>query len=113
LPGGVGKELGCALGKAHTGIRYDQPNAVEAAFLEMLEEYAPASLVLLGAFTNAENLAIAVAVHADRHQQRHVAHLASPAALEHDAIQVDVGMLAFDRSIAPSLDRPIDLLVKL
>ena len=38
-------------------------------------------IVLLGAFADAENLAISFAVHPDRHQQRDVAHLAGPAAL--------------------------------
>jgi hypothetical protein len=33
----------------------------------------------------------ALAVHPDRHQQRYVANLAGPAALEHDAVQVNVG----------------------
>ena len=84
----------------------------EAALLEVLEERAPARLVLLGALADAENLPITLAVHADRHQQRHVAHLAGPAALEHDAVQIDVGVLALDRSIAPGLDRPVDLLVQ-
>jgi hypothetical protein len=78
----------------------------------MFEERAPACLVLLGALADAENLPITLAVYPDRHQQRHVAHLASPAALEDDAIEVDVGMLAIDRSIAPSLNRPINLLVQ-
>jgi hypothetical protein len=32
------EELGRALGETHTGVGYDQPNAVEAAFLEMCEE---------------------------------------------------------------------------
>jgi hypothetical protein len=40
LPGRIGEELGRALGKTHTGIGYDQPNAVEAALLEMCEECA-------------------------------------------------------------------------
>jgi hypothetical protein len=52
------------------------------AFLEMLEEAAPACLVLLGAFADAENLPITLAIHPDRHQQRYVANLAGPAALE-------------------------------
>ena len=85
----------------------------EPASLEMFEEGAPARLVLLGAFADAENLPITLAVHTDRHQQRHVAHLAGPAALEHDAVEVHIGMLAFDRPIAPRLDRPVDLLVQL
>ena len=80
--------------------------------LEMFEEGAPARLVLLGALADAQNLPITLAVHPNRHQQRHIADLTGPAALEHDAIQVDVGMLALDRPIAPRLDRAIDLLVE-
>jgi len=79
----------------------------------VFEERAPARLVLLGAFADAENLAITVVVYTDRHQQRDVAHLAGPAALEHDAVQVHVGMLDLDRPIAPGLDRSVDLLVQL
>ena len=85
---------------------------VKAAFFEVLEERAPARLVLFGPLADAKNLPITVVVHTDRHQQRDVADLASPAALEHDAVQIDVGMLALDRPIAPSFDRPIDLLVQ-
>src|SRR5262249_31389193 len=37
---------------------------------------------------------------------------AGPAALEHDAIEINIRVLALDRTIAPRLDRPVDLLVK-
>ena len=100
LPGGLGEEFGRAFGKPQAGVRDDQPDAIQASFFEVLEERAPARLVLLGAFADAENLPITVAVHADRHQQRDVANLASPAALEHDAVQVNIRMLAFDCPIA-------------
>ena len=112
LPRGVGEELRGALGKSDTGIGDDQPDALQAAFLEMFEESAPASPVLLGPLANAENLPITLAVHTDRHQQRHIANFAGPAALEHDAVEIDIRMFALDRPIAPRLDRPINLLVK-
>jgi hypothetical protein len=89
LPRRFWEELRGALRQPHTGIGYDQPDTLEAATLELLEEAAPARLVFLGPFADAENLPITFAVHADRHQQRHVAHLTSPAALEHNAVQVD------------------------
>ena len=78
----------------------------------MGQEGAPAGLVLLGALEDAEDLAIAIGIDRDRHQQRHVAHLASPAALEHDAVQIDIGMLAVDRPVPPGLDLAVDLLVQ-
>jgi hypothetical protein len=108
LPGRIGEELGRALGKAHTGIGYDQPNAVEAAFLEMCEECAPASLVLLGAFTDAENLPITLIVHTDRDKQGDVADLAGPAALpSSNAISKVTPSIAF-LSAAPLSRSPSD-----
>src|SRR5215510_9800552 len=89
------------------------PDTLQPAFLEMLEERAPATLVLLRPLANAENLPIAALVHADCNQERDVAYLAGPAALEHDAIEINIRVLAFDRTIAPGLDCPVDLLVQL
>src|SRR5262249_29207604 len=111
LPGSLWKELCGALGKPNAGIRGDQPDTLQSAFLEMLEELAPATLVLLRPLANVENL-IAALVHADRNEQRDVAHLAGPAALEHDAVEINIRVVALDRTIAPRFDRPVDLLVK-
>src|SRR5262249_23068526 len=104
LPESLGEELPSAFGKTQAGIRDDQPDAAKAALLEVLEERAPARLVLLGALADTENLPIARVVHADRHQERHVTHLAGPAALEHDPVKINVRVFALDRPIAPGLD---------
>jgi hypothetical protein len=56
----------------------------------------PSRLVLLRAFDNAQDLAITLGVDGDCDQQRDVANLAGPAALHHDAIEIDVRMLALD-----------------
>ena len=113
LPGGIGEELGGTFRKPHARVRDDQPDAVQAAFLEMFEEAAPTRFVLFGAFADAENLPIALAIDPDRHQQRYVAHLARPGALEHDAVEINVGMFALDRPVAPGLDRSVNLLVQI
>src|SRR5271169_4106168 len=42
-----------------------------------------------------------------------IADLAGPTALEYDAVEINVGVLTVDRSITPSLDRSVDLLVQL
>src|SRR5215467_11951851 len=97
---------------ASPSIRGDQPDTLQPAFLEMLEELAPATPVLLRPLANAENLPIAALVHADCNQERDVAYLAGPAALEHDAIEINIWVLALDRTIAPRLHRPVDLLVQ-
>src|SRR5262249_26217008 len=86
---------GCgALGKPDRGIGGHRPDTLHPAFLEMLEERAPASLVLLRPLANAENLPVAALIHADRNQQRDVAYLAGPAALEHDAVKINIRVLA-------------------
>src|SRR5262245_20873318 len=78
----------------------------------MLEERAPTRLILLRPLANAENLPITALVHADRNQQQDVAHLAGPAALEHDDVEINIRVLALDWTVAPRLDRPVDLLVE-
>src|SRR5262249_13771198 len=52
------------------------------------------------------NLPVTALVHADRNQQRDVAHLAT--AFEHDAVEINIRVLALDRAIALGLNRPID-----
>ncbi len=80
----------------------------------MLEERAPARLVLLGALADAENLPITFRSRRSRPAARYcgIADFSRSAALEHDAVQVNIGMLALDRPIAPGLDRRVDLLVE-
>src|SRR3974377_2345521 len=111
LPSRLGKELSRTLGKAETSIRDDQPNAFEPPLFEVLEECATARLVLLGTLADTKYLSVSIVVDADRDQQRDIAHLTSPAALEHNAAEIHIRMLALDRPIAPSFDRSIDLLV--
>jgi hypothetical protein len=60
----------------------------------MFEQCAPARLVLLGALADAENLSITFTIYPDRHQQRHIANLAGPTALEHNAVEIDIRMFA-------------------
>src|SRR3974377_2106285 len=109
LPICIGEDFGRTLGQAWTGIGYDQQHAVEPTLLEVCEEGAPASPVFLGAFADAKNLPVTLAVHTDRDKQ--LADLV--AGLELNAVQVNVTMTAFDRPIAPGLDRPVNFLVQL
>jgi site-specific DNA recombinase len=112
LPAGVGEVLGRALDQAQTGVRDDQLNAGEATLLEVRQEARPAGLVLLGALADAQDLAVALGRDADRDQERDVAHLARPAAPEHDPVEVDVGVRARDRPVPPRRDLGVDLPVQ-
>lgn len=78
----------------------------------MAQKARPAGLVLLGPFADAEDLAISLIVDAYGHQYRHVGHFAAPGALEHDAVQIDIGKLPFDGTVTPLLDLGVDLLVE-
>jgi hypothetical protein len=49
---------------------------------------------------------------ANGHQHRDVTHLIRPAALEHDAIKVDVRILALNRPVPPGLNLLVNLLGK-
>jgi len=113
LPAGIGEELRRALSKTDAGIRDDQAHAFEATLLQVLQEPRPARLVLLGAFDDAEDLAIALGVDGYGNQQRDVPDLAGPRPLHHDAVEIDVGMLALDRTVPPGVDRRVDLLVEI
>src|SRR5690606_37339683 len=112
LPGRIGKKLRRALRKPDAGVRYDQLHALQAALLQVLQKARPAGLVLLRPFHDAEDLAIALTVDTNRHQQRHIANLARPAALHHDAVQIDVRVLARDRPTAPRVDGRVDPFVE-
>ena len=112
LPAGLGIDLDQALHQPETGVRDDELDAREAAFLQVLQEGRPAGLVLLGALDDAEDLTEALLIHADRHQERDVAHLAGPAPLEHDAVEIDVRVISRDRLAAPGFDLLVDLLVE-
>ena len=112
LPPGVRQELVDALDQPPAGVRDDQLNTLETAVDQMAQERRPARLVLLGALADAEDLAVTLGIHADRHQQRDVAHLGGPGSLHHDAVEEDVRMLALDRPVPPGLDLGVDHLVE-
>ena len=65
------------------------------------------------AFGHTENAAIALLVDTHDHQHRNVLDPTRPAALQYDAVQVNVRILVLVRPVAPALDMLIDLLVQL
>ncbi len=65
----VEKNSGALSTSPHASVKHDQFNAVQAAFLEMAQKGAPPRLVLFGALDDAKDLAVAVGMERDRHQQ--------------------------------------------
>ena len=78
----------------------------------MPKEIGPASLVFLVPLDDAENLSEPLAIDANGHQDRDIADFPAPRALEHDAIEVNIGEFILDGMVAPSFDLLVDLLVK-
>ena len=79
----------------------------------MPEEFHPTFLFFLHALANFDNFPVSVGVHADRHQQGDLAHLATPGPFQPDAVQVQVGVRPLDRLVSLGLNLPVHLLVQL
>src|SRR5579863_9015445 len=78
----------------------------------MPQKRRPARLVLLGAFADAQNLPKTLRIDGACHQQADIADFAGPTALHHDAVEIEIWMLAFEAPVPPSLDLGVDLLVE-
>ena len=112
LPASFGQVLGGALRQATAGIRNDQLHALEAALDQVKQKRRPAGLVLLGALADAQNLPKTLRIDGTGHQERNIANLAGPSPLHHDAVKIQIRMLAFDAPHPPRLDFGVDLLVE-
>jgi hypothetical protein len=112
LPSRLGQMLRGALRQAAAGIGNDQLHPLEAAIDQVSQKRRPARFVLLGALADAENLPKALRIDGAGHQQRDIAHFASPTALHYDAVEIEIRMLAFDAPVPPSLDLGVNLLVE-
>ena len=82
----------------------DEPHAGEPASLEPGEELAPGLRGLGVPLGAADDLLVAGGVDADDEQHGHVLVGHSPAALEVDAVDEDVGVAALERPLPPGLD---------
>src|ERR1035438_4202480 len=104
LPTSVGVKLRRRLDQATAGIRDDQLHTFETALLEVAQKATPALQILLLAFGDTQDLPETIGPNANRHQHADVAHFACPTALEHHAVEINVGELTLDRAVAPRLD---------
>ena len=78
----------------------------------MRQEAAPAGFVFLVTFCHIQHVPVAIVAHTERHQHRYVFDFTGPAALEYDAVQVDVGIdLSYSKTnLKLKIPREIDLL---
>ena len=77
---------------------------MQAAGFEVAQEVLPRGFVFLGAFTYPEHFAVTVLVDADGDEDGDVFDFAAPGAIEPQAVEVDVGVFSFYRSVAPGFD---------
>ena len=101
---GPGEHLGDRSDHAGGLIAGEHAHAAKAARLQPRQEGAPALLGFREALGAADDLAVSVLVHADRHHDRHVLVGASPAALQVDVVDVDVRVFAGQRPAPPLVD---------
>lgn len=99
----------------HAGglVAGEHAHAAKAARLQPRQEAAPALLGLREALGAADDLAVSVLVRVDCHHHRHVLVGAAPAALQVDAVDVDVRVFAGQRPAPPLVGRFERLVVEI
>ena len=112
LPARIREVFAQALDQTATGVRDDEFDTLQAAVLQVLEKGAPASFVFLRAFADTQDCPEAFLIDTNGDQHRDVSDFAGPGAFEDQAVEVNVGMTALDRLVAPSLNPLVDLLVE-
>ena len=90
------QEIRDALDKASAGVGNDQLHALEAAVDQMAQKRRPARFVLLGALADAQDLAKSLRIDGAGDPQRDVTNFTGPTALHHDAVEVEIRVLALD-----------------
>ena len=112
LVGGFREHLGDRADHAGGLVAREHAHAAQPARLEPREGLPPALGRLGEPLGRADDLALAVVVGAYGHHHRHVLVGASPASLEVDPVDADVGVGALEGAVAPLLDRGERLLVE-
>ena len=110
---GLGEDLGDRAAHAGGLVADDHANAAQAARSQPRQEIAPAFRRLGEALGAADHLAVTVVVHADGYRDGDVLVGAASAALQVDAVDIDVRVLAFQRPAPPFLDRLEGLVVEI
>ena len=113
LPVSIRQALVYRLHQPQALVANYKPNPRKAPRDQVPEKFHPTLLVLLHALANFHNFPVSVGVHADRHQQNDLAHLATPGPFQPNAVQVQVGVGLLDRLVSPGLNLRVHLLVQL
>src|SRR5207302_1380142 len=91
------------------GIRDDELDAAQTAPGELAQEVGPEGLGFRRADRQAQHLAPAIAIDADRDDHRDRDDVAVAARLHIGRIQPDIGPLAFERTVEEGGDLAVDL----
>ena len=111
---GAQEHLAHGLQHPHALVTDDELHTIQAASAQPLGETGPTGLVLLHALGGSQNLAKAILVHGNCHQNSNIFVLSAPVAAQVDAVHVDVWIVpALQRAVAPVLDVNVGFLVQL
>lgn len=110
---GLGKDLGDRVDHAGRLVPDHHAHAAQPARFQPRQKLEPALFGLGEALGTADDLAVAVLVHADGDHNRDVLVRAAPAALEVDPVDVELGIFAGQGPAPPLLDRREGFLVEI
>src|SRR5699024_3023802 len=95
-------------------VANDEFHTVQTSPTEPLKEADPAGLVFLHALGGAQNLAVSVLIHRNRHQNGHIFKLSAPVTAQVDPVHIDIRIaLTLQRAVAPILNVDIRFLIQL
>ena len=98
---------------ARTFVANYEPDTLQPADAQPLEEFLPAFLVFLQTFGCAKNLTISVFIHCNSHKNGYILIFTAPVPFQIDAIHIHIGILpALKRTVPPLLDMFVCLLVQ-
>ena len=110
---GLRKYFFHSLQHPHTLVSHNELYSIQPSFPEPLEKADPTGFILFHPFGSAQNFAISILIHGNRHKNGHIFVFSAPVSLEVDPVHIHIRVLAaLKRSVPPGFDIDIGFLVQ-